>query len=141
MKTLYTGGTFDMFHSGHANFLKHCKSLADRVVVSLNTDEFILKYKGSLPIMSYKERKLVLESCKYVEYVIENLKGEDSKPTIENVKPDIIAIGDDWAKKDYYAQMNFTQEWLDKKGILLIYIPYSQGISTTAIKQRILNSK
>ena len=44
-KILYTGGTFDLFHYGHANFLKQCNLLADEVIVSLNTDEFIKKFK------------------------------------------------------------------------------------------------
>ena len=50
------------------------------------------------------------------------------------VQPDFIVIGSDWAKKDYYKQMNFTQEWLDENEIVLIYIPYTQGVSTTEIK-------
>lgn len=140
MKTLYTGGTFDLFHAGHVNFLKHCKTLGEHVIVSLNTDEFVERYKGSAPIVSYDDRKTILLSCKYVDEVVENSDGEDSKPTILWAKPDIIAIGDDWAKKDYYKQMNFTQDWLDENNILLVYIPYKQGISTTLLKSRILGS-
>lgn len=136
-KVLYTGGTFDLFHSGHVNFLKSCKKLADTVIVSLNTDEFIKEYKGSSPIINYEDRKTVLLSCKYVDKVIPNIGGKDSKPSIIMVNPDIIAIGDDWARKNYYEQMQFTQEWLDKKNILLVYIPYKQGISTTEIKKRL----
>ena len=85
MKILYTGGTFDLFHYGHANFLKKCKTLADKVVVSLNTDEFILKYKGKSPIMNYKERELSLLYCKFVDSVIANVGGEDSKISIEKI--------------------------------------------------------
>ena len=136
-KVLYTGGTFDLFHAGHVNFLKQCKKIADIVVVALNTDEFIEEYNGRAPIINYSDRKDVLLSCKYVDKVVENIGGKDSKPSIIMVRPDIIAIGDDWAKKDYYKQMQFTQEWLDEKNILLIYIPYKQGISTTEIKKKL----
>jgi hypothetical protein len=52
--------------------------------------------------------------------------------------PDIIAIGSDWARRDYYTQMAFDQDWLDERGIALMYIPYTQGISSTAIKERVL---
>jgi glycerol-3-phosphate cytidylyltransferase len=139
MKKLYTGGTFDIFHYGHVNFLRQCSKLADTIIVSLNTDEFIKSYKGKTPIMSYDEREKSLRSCKYVSDVIPNVGGSDSKPAILSVKPDIIAIGDDWAKKDYYTQMQFTQEWLEENNILLIYLAYTQGISTTEIKKRIKN--
>jgi glycerol-3-phosphate cytidylyltransferase len=137
MNKLYTGGTFDLFHSGHINFLKTCKKLADFVVVSLNTDDFVERYKGKKPIVSYEDRKIVIESCKFVDCVVPNENGEDSKPSILSVKPDIIAVGDDWAKKDYYKQMNFTQEWLDENEIILIYLPYTKGISSTLIKEKI----
>lgn len=137
MKTLYTGGTFDLFHTGHVNFLKNCKFLAGKVVVALNTDEFVKRYKNTDTILSYKERKEILLACRYVDEVIENTDGEDSKPAILSVKPQIIAIGDDWARKDYYKQMNFTQDWLDENGILLVYIPYKQGISTTLLKGKL----
>ena len=140
-KILYTGGTFDLFHSGHANFLKHCKKLADKVIVSLNSDEFIVKYKKSPPIMNFDERKKILLACRYVDEVVENIGGEDSKLSILAVMPNIIAIGDDWAKKDYYSQMKFTQKWLDEKEITLIYIPYTSGISTTEIKKRLIQEK
>jgi glycerol-3-phosphate cytidylyltransferase len=137
---VYTGGTFDLFHAGHVNFLKRCKEIAGElgsVVVSLNTDEFIKEYKGKPPIVSFSDRMAVLKACQYVDQVIANSGGADSKPTILQVSPNIVAIGTDWAKKDYYKQMQFTQDWLDEKDISLIYIPYTKGISSTEIKTRL----
>lgn len=138
--TVYTGGSFDLFHSGHVAFLKRCKELAGEdglVVVSLNTDEFILAYKGKGLVMNFEERKAVLKGCRFVDTVIPNWGGADSKPAIEYVKPDLIVIGSDWARRDYYSQMGFTQDWLDERGIGLVYIPYTQGISSTDIKARL----
>jgi len=132
---VYTGGTFDLFHAGHVNFLRKCSDIGD-TIVSLNTDEFIEEYKGKPPICSYEERKQVLEACVYVHDVVPNSGGADSKISILSVMPDIIVIGSDWARKDYYKQMQFTQDWLDEKGIGLAYIPYTKGISTTNIKGR-----
>lgn len=132
---IYTGGTFDLFHAGHVNFLRKCKQLG-RVIVALNTDEFIESYKGKPPVCSFDERAEVLRACRFVDEVIPNFGDEDSKITIEMVRPHIIAIGTDWARKDYYAQMSFTQDWLDEQDISLIYIPYTAGISTTNLKAR-----
>lgn len=133
---VYTGGTFDLFHSGHVNFLKKCSQLGF-VTVALNTDEFIEAYKGRPPVMSFEQRKAVLEACIYVDAVIANKGGADSKPSILEVNPDIIVIGSDWARKDYYKQMQFDQDWLDQHGYGLAYIPYTNEISTTMLKQRI----
>ncbi|MEK9767532.1 MAG: adenylyltransferase/cytidyltransferase family protein [Betaproteobacteria bacterium] len=142
-KVLYTGGTFDLFHSGHVNFLKACKNIVGdegEVVVALNTDEMIKDSKKVEPL-PYKEREAVLLSCRYVDRVVENVGGMDSKPAILGVNPDIIAIGTDWSPgyKDYYKQMNFTQEWLDEHQITLVYVPYTQEISSTKIRERLRN--
>lgn len=136
-KILYTGGTFDLFHAGHVNFLRMCKQLADEVVVSLNTDEFIEYYKGFTPFHSFEQRREILLSCKYCDKVISNTGGSDSTESIEKVQPHIIAIGTDWASKDYYAQMGFSQQWLDIRNIVLVYLPYTSDISSTIIKEKI----
>ena len=135
MKTLYTGGTFDLFHFGHINFLKKCHKVCKNVIVGLNTDEFVSEYKSPC-VLTYKERERSLLECQYVSKVIPNTFGKDSKPTILSLMPDIIAVGDDWCKKDYYKQMGFTKEWLDEHEIVLIYVPYTTGISSSEIKRR-----
>jgi glycerol-3-phosphate cytidylyltransferase len=137
-RKVYTGGTFDLFHAGHVNFLRQCYNIGDKVIVSLNTDEFIIEYKGKGPIYSYAERQELLCSCKYVDEVVPNIGGADSTIAIGLVRPDFIVIGSDWANKDYYAQMGFTQEWLDSMNIGLIYVPYTEGVSTSILKERIL---
>lgn len=132
---IYTGGTFDTSHIGHYNFLRQCANLGE-VTVALNTDEFIEQFKGKPPLFTYAERKELLELIPFVSQVIPNFGGQDSKPVIELVDPDIIAIASDWAVKDYYKQMSFTQRWLDDRGIQLVYLPYTKIISTSEIRRR-----
>lgn len=136
-RIVYTGGTFDLFHVGHVEMLEYCASLGDELVVSLNTDDFVKRYKGKPPIMSYEERKEVLLSTKFVDTVMPNYEGEDSKPAILESGASIVAIGMDWLEKDYCKQMNFTPDWLSKNEIILCYIPRTKGVSTTHIKERI----
>jgi cytidyltransferase-like protein len=136
---IYTGGTFDLLHFGHVRFLERCAELGE-VYVSLNTDEFISAYKGKPPVISFEERAAVLTGLKSVTKVIPNFGGADSKVAIEFVSPDLIAIGSDWARRDYYKQMGFDQDWLDSRGISICYIPYTDGISSTAIKKRLSGS-
>ena len=93
---VYTGGTFDLIHSGHVEFLKACRRLAGnsgRVIVSLNSDAFIEAYKGRRPVMSFDERATVLRELRSVDQVIENWGGADSKQAIEFVAPDYITLG------------------------------------------------
>lgn len=135
MTIVYTGGTFDLPHKGHYRLLKRAAEIGS-VVVALNTDEFIKEYKGKPPILSYEERREALLACRWVDEVVPNVGGTDSRIAIETVNPDYIIIGSDWARRDYYAQMGFDQSWLDERGIGLIYVPYTAGISTTEIKSR-----
>ena len=138
-RILYTGGTFDLFHAGHVNFLSRCKLIADIVVVSLNSDKFVRDYKGFNPFHSFEERKLILDSCIYCDKVVRNIGDTDSTQAIEKVQPHIIAIGTDWASRDYYSQMGFSQEWLDLRNIVMVYIPYTKDVSSTIIKQKIVD--
>ena len=134
--TIYTGGTFDLFHAGHVRLLERCAELGS-VVVALNTDEFVTAYKGKPPVCSYEERAKVLAACRHVTRVVPNVDGVDSRSTIELVDPDLIVVGSDWARRDYHAQMGFTQDWLDERGIGLAFVPYTRGVSSTEIKKRL----
>lgn len=138
---IYTGGTFDILHIGHIDLFKWCRKVAGKdgkVVVSLNTDEFIEKYKGKTPIMCFADRKALLSSLsEVIDSVIPNIGGADSKKAIMKVKPDVIVIGSDWLKKDYFKQMGFTPEWLEKHKIALMYIPRYIDMSSTKIKDKI----
>lgn len=137
---VYTGGSFDMPHHGHFRLLERASHFGD-VVVALNLNDFSIQYKNKALVMSYEERREILMACKWVHDVVPNIGGADSKVSIDIVKPDYIVIGSDWATKDYHAQMGFTQEWLDDRGIGLVYVPYTQGISSTDLRNRVQNSK
>ena len=132
---VYTGGSFDLPHHGHYRLLERAAQIG-KVVVALNLDEFYLTYKNKRFVLSYEERREILMACKWVYDVVPNVGGADSKIAIDLVNPDYIIIGSDWATKDYHKQMGFDQEWLDARGIGLIYVPYTKNISSTDIKKR-----
>jgi glycerol-3-phosphate cytidylyltransferase len=142
VSTVYTGGTFDLFHMGHVQLLAACKKIAGtdgKVIVALNPDEFVEQFKKVRPTMSLDERMAVVSSCKYVDEVVPNIGWQDSTKTIQKYGPvDFVAIGDDWAPpKDYYAQMGFTKEWFDENEITLVFIDRNTGLSSTAIRERL----
>ena len=133
-----TLGTFDLFHAGHVNLLARCRMLAGKrglVIVALNPDDFITSYKGRPPVVSYNDRLRVLSACRYVDRVVRG-SGRDSKPAIEAVGPDIIAVGSDWESKDYYGQLGVTSEWLSQQGISIEFLPYTAQISSSMLRAR-----
>lgn len=137
---VYIGGTFDLFHRGHVNLLRRAHQLAGEdpeVVVALNTDEFVEAFKGRRPVVSYSDRAEVLRSCRYVDIVVPNVGGADSKPTLMSVRPDLLIVGSDWQDRDYHAQIGATPQWLAARGINLVFLSYTTGISTTELRERI----
>lgn len=136
---VYVGGTFDLFHAGHINFLSLCAEYG-KVVVALNTDEFAARYKRR-PILSLTERYDAVEACRFVDKVVVNIGNEDSWLTINTMPIDCevkyIAHGDDWTGEALLKQLNISPEWLINKGIEMLYIPYTAGISTSDIIGRI----
>lgn len=133
MRTLLTVGTFDVPHVGHAAFLRKCEAFADRVIVGVNTDEFVRAYKGQGPLYRTAERLALIAELGYP--VVRN--GSAGRELIEQVEPDVLAIGSDWARRDYYAQIDVDQDFLDSRNISMVYIPYTPGVSTSAIKERL----
>lgn len=129
---VYVPGTFDCLHVGHLNLLDFAASLGGEVWVGLNTDEFATRYKRR-PIYGLEDRIRILGSLRQVDEVIVNVGDEDSKPAILEVSPTYIVHGDDWIGEPYLRQLGVTLEWLDARGISILYPPYTKGTSTTAI--------
>jgi len=76
-KIVIVSGGFDPLHIGHIRYFKEAKSLGDYLVVILNSDDFLIKKKG-YKVMPFEERKEILESIKYVDYVITCLDKDNS---------------------------------------------------------------
>jgi len=141
----YTGGSFDLFHIGHLELLEACRDLAGiegRVVVSLNTDAFIETYKGKPPVQPYTVRAEMLWACRYVDMVVANVGGADSRVAIDVVHPDVLVIGDDWLdpgrdERRYHAQLGVDPDWLKARGLNIVYVPRTRGTSTSDIRELI----
>lgn len=126
MKTVITYGTFDILHVGHINLLKRARALGDRLVVGLSSDEFNQgKHKSSL--LNFENRRVVLESIRYVDEVFAEDNWEQKASDIVRYNADIFVMGDDWAGK-----FDFLNEYCKVQ-----YVPRTPEISTTQIKQSI----
>lgn len=143
MSRVLTLGTFDLPHSGHMYLFEQCRSIAGRrkhggeVHVAVNPDAFILQFKNRLPVQTWAERVAILGAVKYIDHIWET-PGQDAKPLIEEVNPDFLVIGSDWAPpKDYYEQLQITQGWLTDRNIALLYLDRLGDMSSTNLKVRI----
>lgn len=136
--TVLTLGTFDLFHAGHVNLLRRCRDAGSPVVVGLNTDAFVERYKGRAPVIGYADRAAVLGACRYVDEVVPNGQSAGSAwDVIGAIRPSVIVVGDDWADRNYLAQLGIEPRDLDDIGCRVLFVPYTQGISSRAIRRTI----
>ena len=90
-----TSGGVDPVHVGHIRLFREAKTLGDKLVVILNSDDFLLKKKGYV-FMPFNERKEILESIKYVDEVVSSVDTDHTvSKTLEKLRPDIFAKGGD----------------------------------------------
>lgn len=131
--SILTLGTFDLFHWGHLEFLQICASFGD-LTVGVNTDDFAATFKER-PIMSQTERLHTIIDLGFRA----TLNKSSGMELIAVLEPDFIAVGSDWAAKDYLSQIDVNQEWLDNRRIGIIYVPrvLSIPISSSEIKRRV----
>ena len=123
MKKIITYGTYDLLHWGHINLLKRARELGDHLTVGLSTDNFN-KIKNKVAYHSYEERKLILESIRYVDTVIPEANWEQKISDVKKLDIGVFVIGEDWESK-----FDFLKEYCE-----VIYLKRTEGISTSKIK-------
>lgn len=130
----YTTGVFDMFHIGHLNILRKAKERCDYLIVGVSTDELCSSYKGKEPIIPFEERKAIVEAIKYVDEVRPQ-EDRDKFAAWQRIGFDIMFVGDDWKGKPLFAELE--KRFLDV-GVTIEYFPYTQGTSSTILREKIL---
>lgn len=124
----------DIIHPGHLNIIKEASKLG-RVVVGVLTDEAIASYKR-LPYLNYDQRSLVVKNLKGVDEVIPQTT-LDYRPNLDKIKPDYVVHGDDWKEGVQKETRQKVIEKLAEWGGKVIDIPYTQGISSSKLNQKI----
>ena len=132
MTTVLTIGTFDVPHLGHAYLFQQCARLGP-LTVGVNSDRFVTDYKGAPPVFEWEERRAAITALGYA--VVKN--AGPGRDLIARVSPDYLVIGSDWAPpRDYYAQIDVDQAFLDARRITVVYVPRVPGLASSAIKER-----
>lgn len=124
LKTIITYGTFDLLHKGHVRLLQRAASYGDKLIVGLSTDEFNAG-KGKRAYTSFEDRKFMLEAIKYVDLVIPENSWDQKAFDIQKFNVDALVMGNDWT-----GQFDDLRQYCE-----VIYLPRTDGVSTTQIKQ------
>ncbi|MBO0958845.1 adenylyltransferase/cytidyltransferase family protein [Neobacillus sp. MM2021_6] len=129
----YTTGVFDLFHVGHLNILKRAKEHCEHLIVGVSTDELVMGYKGKFPVIPHHERMEIVEGIKYVDKVVPQTN-RDKFLAWEALQFNVMFVGDDWKGN---AIFNEVEKKFNLVGVDIIYFPYTQGVSSTLVKQKI----
>ena len=126
-KVVFTNGCFDLIHPGHITLLREAKKRGV-LIVGINTDESVRKIKEEQrPIVPLKARMEVLDSIKYVDYIIP-FSEETPIEIIKMIVPDIIVKGGDWKENEIVGA-----ELVKKRGGEVVRIRYKNAYSTSEI--------
>ena len=126
---VYTSGTFDMFHSNHLKMIEYARGLGDTLIVGVSTDELVCSYKRP-PVIPFDERIAIVKALKYPDVVIPQ-RSLDHTELVKKLNIDVFVVGDDWTGK---------YDYLKELGVTVFYFPYGEWVSSTKIKQEILDN-
>lgn len=127
---MITYGTFDLFHYGHLRILERAKSYGDYLIVAVSSDEFNA-VKGKRCTYSFEHRAAIVESIKYVDEVIREDDWDQKIGDVQKHDIDVFVMGNDWKGK-----FDFLNDYCR-----VAYLPRTPDISTTEIKENIVNRR
>lgn len=129
----YTQGTYDMFHIGHLNLLMNAKAQCDYLIVGVNSDELVEKYKNKSAIIPLEERMAIVGAIRYVDRVV-SCDTLDKMDAFQKTPFHILFIGDDWKGNSRWAQ---TEKQMEGLGAKVVYLPYTKDTSSTLLREKL----
>lgn len=135
-KVVFTNGCFDILHLGHVDYLEKARNLGNRLVIGLNTDDSVSRFKGpERPLQDEKSRARVLAAMQFVDLVV--LFNEDTPLNlISGLLPDILVKG-----SDYLTENIVGADVVKQNGGVVKTIDFVPGYSTTRIVEKIKKQK
>ena len=133
-KIVFTNGAFDLMHAGHATYLEQARKLGDVLVVGLNTDASVRRYKGEKrPVVDEQNRARMLAALECVDYVTW-FDEDEPKALITELQPDVLVKAEDWA---HYVS---GRDIVEARGGKVVLAPMVKGLSTTALIEKIVKA-
>lgn len=125
----YTTGVYDMFHIGHLNVIRRAKEQCDYLIVGVSTDELVQQDKGKTPVIPYEERVEIVSALKYVDEVVPQ-PDKNKYAAWERYHFNKMFVGDDWKGT---PQWNEFERQFAPVGVEIVYLPHTDGISSTKL--------
>ncbi len=131
-KVVFTNGCFDILHLGHVDYLEKARELGDKLVLGLNTDDSVSRFKGpERPIQNQNSRAHVLASLQFIDLVV--FFNEDTPLNlISELVPNVLVKG-----SDYLAENIVGADVVKRAGGVVKTIDFVPGYSTTRILEKI----
>jgi rfaE bifunctional protein nucleotidyltransferase chain/domain len=131
-RVVFTNGCYDLLHPGHVRLLEQARSLGDILVLALNTDASVRRYKGpDRPLLAERDRAAVALAIEAVDAV--TFFDEDTpRELIAELLPDVLIKGADW------AHFIAGREEVEAAGGQVMALALEPGYSTTGIVESIL---
>ena len=131
---VYTVGTFDLLHVGHLALLEYCYTLGD-VAVGVASDDVVNSYKPNVPIIPLAQRMEMLKALRCVS-IVRPYYSLEYVSACKELNPDIFIVGEDWGRGKHNIDV---ETYLKSKGKKIIKVSYNPRISSTKIKQTVLD--
>jgi D-glycero-beta-D-manno-heptose 1-phosphate adenylyltransferase len=131
-RVVFTNGCFDLIHLGHVDYLEKARMLGDKLVIGLNTDDSVSRFKGpERPLQDQTSRARVLAAMQFIDLVV--FFNEDTPLNlISELLPNILVKG-----SDYLADNIVGADVVKKNGGVVKTIDFVPGYSTTRIVEKI----
>ena len=127
----YLSGTFDLFHVGHLNLLKRAKAQCDYLIVGVHPDA---SHKGKQTFIPFEERMQIVGAVKYVDKVVPSCREDSDAWDLWHYTR--LFVGSDYKGTERFMRY---EEYFADKGVEIVYFPYTQGTSSTQIRNTIMN--
>jgi rfaE bifunctional protein nucleotidyltransferase chain/domain len=141
IKVVITGGVFDVLHVGHLAALKEAKSLGDILIAIIASDSTVKKMKGKSPVFPEEQRRILLEGLKPVDKALIGFEEMNLKQTIEELKPDIIAVGYDQNLIELYVEEALKELKIPVKVVKLKKYDVKDLDSSTKVKRKVVKEE
>ena len=129
----YTTGVYDMFHIGHLNVIRRAKELCDYLIVGVSTDDLVIKEKNKTPVIPYTERAAIVAAIRYVDKVVPQIN-KNKRAAWDLYNFNIMFVGSDWMNTPQWIKY---EEEFNPLGVKIVYLPHTDGISSTALTKKI----